>query len=195
MAKGKLLLHMCCGPCAIFPVGQLQQQGYEVVGLFYNPNVHPLTEYLRRRDAAEEVAERLAIKVIFKDEEYDPAAYLRRVVYREASRCFYCYHLRLERTLSIARHGGFDAFSTTLLSSKRQYHERIAQLGADLAGGAQPRFLYQDFRAGWAEGAERSKQWSIYRQQYCGCIYSEAERYAGELRGRASKAGFRPSCF
>jgi hypothetical protein len=189
MATGKLLLHMCCGPCSIYPVQALRQQGYEVVGLFYNPNVHPLREYVRRREAAQEVAERLAIQVIFKDEEYDPAAFLRQVVHREASRCFYCYHLRLERTLSIARHGRFSAFSTTLLYSKQQYHKRIAQLGSDLAGGGQTRFVYQDFRAGWAEGVERSKQWSIYRQQYCGCIYSEAERFAGELRARTSEAG------
>ncbi len=185
MSDKRILLHICCGPCAIYPVRQLKQQGYEVVGLFYNPNIHPLTEYLRRREGVEQVAKRLSIQVIFKDQEYDPGTFLRRVVYREANRCFYCYHLRLERTLSIARHGGFEAFSSTLLFSKQQYHDRVASLGRDLAGGGQTRFLYQDFRAGWPEGAETSKQWGVYRQQYCGCIYSEAERYAKDLRAQS----------
>ncbi|MFP4071534.1 MAG: epoxyqueuosine reductase QueH [Desulfovibrionales bacterium] len=183
--KPRLLLHICCGPCALFPVAELLAQGVEVVGLFYNPNIHPLAEYLRRREAAVQAAARLGIKIIFKDDEYDPSTYLRRVVFREENRCFHCYHLRLERTMSVARRGKFDYFSTTLLYSKFQKHEEIAGLARDLAGGGDLRFWYQDFRSGWKQGIERSREWSLYRQQYCGCIYSEFERFGRDLASQS----------
>jgi predicted adenine nucleotide alpha hydrolase (AANH) superfamily ATPase len=182
MSRERILLHICCGPCAVHPVRSLLEQGFEVVGLYYNPNIHPLREYVRRREGAEQVAEKLGIKLICKDEEYDPGSYLREVVHREPSRCFFCYRLRLERTLSIARRGGFHRFSSTLLSSKQQHHDRIAELAAALAGGGAPTFQYQDFRPGQSEGQEACRQWGVYRQQYCGCIYSEWERYQKELR-------------
>ena len=83
--------------------------------------------------------------------------------------------------MSIARRGGFDAFTTTLLYSKYQKHEQIMTMGRDLAEGSGVGFHYEDFRAGWSEGIARSKEWGIYRQQYCGCLYSEFERYASEL--------------
>jgi len=177
----RILLHMCCGPCAIAPVRALMAEGYEVTGLYYNPNIHPLMEYKRRRDALAEVAARLGFKVIYKDADYDPKAWFRAVAQREDNRCFHCYAMRLERTAQMARRGKFDCFSTTLLYSKFQKHEMIAQLGRDMAGAGQCGFLYQDFREGWKEGIETSKDWGVYRQQYCGCLYSENERYAREL--------------
>jgi predicted adenine nucleotide alpha hydrolase (AANH) superfamily ATPase len=180
----KILLHICCGPCAIYPLIWLKKQGYEVVGLYYNPNIHPLQEYLRRKEALQEVAARLKFKVIFKDEEYDPAGYLRQVVFREQNRCFHCYQMRLERTASIAKRGNFNYFTTTLLYSKFQKHEMITGLARDLSGNTKARFLYVDFREGWKQGIELSKEWEIYRQQYCGCIYSEFERYKKGLRGK-----------
>lgn len=156
-----------------------------VTGLFYNPNIHPLQEYLRRREGVAQVAERLGIPVIFKDDEYDPQAYFRAVTFREPNRCAPCYAMRLERTLSIARRGGFDAFTTALLYSKFQKHGQIHSMGQDLAQGSGVAFHYEDFRAGWSEGIALSKEWGIYRQQYCGCLYSEFERYSSELRTRA----------
>ena len=177
----RILLHICCGPCAIYPVRRLQEQGYEVTGLYYNPNIHPLREYLRRKEGVRAVAEKLGVSVLYKDAEYDPKEYLRQVAHREARRCFHCYSMRLERTRAIAKRGGFDCFSTTLLYSKFQKHEQIASLGRDVAGASGTSFLYQDFREGWKEGVETSKDWGIYRQQYCGCIYSEYERYEKDL--------------
>lgn len=176
----RLLLHICCGPCSITTLKTLQAEGYEISGLFYNPNIHPLTEYVKRRDGCLEVAERLGIKVIVKDDEYDPKKWFRDVAHRENNRCFHCYARRLERTAQIAKKGGFDFFTTTLLYSRHQQHEAIAQLGRDLQSDT-TRFLYHDFREGWKEGIETSKEWGIYRQQYCGCLYSENERYAREL--------------
>lgn len=182
MSQETVLLHLCCGPCAIVPVQSLQEQGLKVIGLFYNPNIHPLQEYLRRRKAVSQAAERLSIDVIYKDDEYDPEHYFRQVAFRENNRCLLCYQLRLERTLSIAKRGRFTFFSTTLLYSKQQKHESVAGLARDMAGNGRVRFLDQDFRPGWREGIKTSQEWGLYRQQYCGCIYSEVERYQSELR-------------
>jgi predicted adenine nucleotide alpha hydrolase (AANH) superfamily ATPase len=179
--NGRVLLHVCCGPCAVATVEMLRDEGFEVTGLFLNPNIHPLQEYLRRRDAALETAERMGFKLIVRDAEYDPAAYMRAVAFREANRCFHCYEMRLSRAVQIAKRGNFDAFTSTLLYSKHQKHEVIKGLCADLATGSVP-FLYRDFRAGWQRGIEESKRMGIYRQQYCGCLYSEVERYQKELR-------------
>ncbi len=182
MSQPRVLLHICCGPCSIYPVQLLRDQGYEVVGLYFNPNIHPLQEYLRRREGVEETAERLSLKVIYKDKDYDPSHYLRTVAFRENNRCFHCYSMRLGKTWSVAKRGGFDLFTTTLLYSKFQRHQTISDLGRDIAGQGQTRFLYEDFREGWQHGQEVSRQWNIYRQQYCGCIYSEMERYQGDLK-------------
>ncbi len=178
----KILVHICCGPCAITPVQALLGAGMEVVGLYYNPNIHPLREYLRRREGVAQMAERLGISVLYKDDEYDPQAYFRAVTFREPNRCLPCYSVRLERTLSIARRGKFDAFTSTLLYSKFQKHDAIRTLGQDLASGSGVAFHYEDFRVGWSEGIAQSKEWGMYRQQYCGCLYSEFERYASDLR-------------
>jgi hypothetical protein len=178
----KILLHICCGPCSITVVRSLLDQGLDVTGLFYNPNIHPLTEYVKRRDGCLETAEKLGIPVLVKDNEYRPQDWFRAVAYRENNRCFHCYADRLERTASIAKRGKFDHFTTTLLYSKFQKHDSIAQLGRDM-GTKATSFWYQDFRDGWKEGIELSKDWGIYRQQYCGCLYSENERYSKELGG------------
>lgn len=178
----RILLHLCCGPCAIAPIRRLQEAGYEVTGLYYNPNIHPLKEYLRRREGVVQVAEKRGVRVLYKDDEYDPQLFTRATAHREANRCFHCYQLRLERTFQIARRGTFSAYSTTLLYSKYQKHEVIKQLGTDIAADSETiTFHYQDFRAGWAEGIETSKAWNVYRQQYCGCLFSEFERYRKEL--------------
>jgi len=173
----RVLLHICCGPCAIHPVRALREEGLEVVGLFHNPNIHPLTEYLRRRDSLARAALTMDLRIIYKDEDYDPRAYFRAVSHREANRCFHCYVMRLEKTRSIAKRGGFDYFSTTLLYSIFQKHEMIRDLGRDIAGGGATSFLYRDFRQGWKEGVDKSREWGLFRQQYCGCLYSENERY------------------
>ncbi len=180
----RVLLHVCCGPCSITPAQALMDEGFEVTGLFLNPNIHPLTEYLRRRDGALEVADRLGFQLIVRDAESEPKEWLRRVAFREDNRCFHCYSLRLERAFNVGAKGGFDLVTTTLLYSKMQKHEVIAGLGRDMGtgGGKRPEFLYRDFREGWKRGIELSKDWGIYRQQYCGCLYSEHERFQKELK-------------
>lgn len=150
----------------------------EVTLLFFNPNIHPLQEYARRRQGLYQVAEAVGVPVLCP-ERYDPRMYFRAVAFREERRCLLCYSMRLERTMHIARRGRFDAFSTTLLYSKFQKHDEIRSMGEAMATDVP--FYYEDFREGWSEGVARSKEMGIYRQQYCGCLYSEAERYQREL--------------
>lgn len=188
----RLLLHVCCGPCSIATVRMLREEGFEVTGLFINPNIHPSQEYLRRREAMQETAARLELPMIWRDDAYDMKAWLRHMAWREdpRTRCRICYATRLEPTLTVARRGGFDAFSTSLLYSRRQQHETIAEVGAGLAGDGSVSFVYRDFRTGWQEGIDTSKAWGIYRQTWCGCIFSENERYAADFsRATGRRAG------
>lgn len=179
----RVLLHVCCGPCAIIPASKLLDEGAVLTGLFYNPNIHPTGEYLRRRDTALQVADRLGFPLLLLDEETDPSVYFRRVAGNERNRCFHCYHIRLERTESLARSQGFDSFTSTLLYSRFQKYEMILSLGRVLARDNGPRFLDRDFRPGWSEGIRLSKDWGLYRQNYCGCLFSEWERF-GPNTGR-----------
>jgi predicted adenine nucleotide alpha hydrolase (AANH) superfamily ATPase len=175
----KVLLHVCCANCAIYPVKMMREKGLDVMGFFYRHNIHPYTECLRRQEALQSYAEQINLKVIYQ-EGYDLEGFIQNVVYRESERCNYCYHDRLRSTALLARRGKFDYFSTTLLYSKHQKHDLIRSMGESIGKSAGIEFLYQDFREGWKEGIECSKQMGLYRQQYCGCIYSEKERYFKE---------------
>lgn len=172
----KVLLHTCCGPCTIYPLRMLREEGLEVMGFFYRHNIHPYTECLRRQDALLAYAESNAFRVIVP-EEYDMEGFLRSVVFRESNRCDICYHHRLQSTAKIAKKGRFDAFSTTLLYSKHQRHDRIQTVGEAVAAAEKIPFLYRDYRKGWKEGIDVSRRMGMYRQAYCGCIYSEKERF------------------
>jgi len=172
----KLLLHICCGPCAIYPIRLLRREAATVIGFFYRHNIHPYSECLRRQETLEDYAEQIDLKVIYQ-EGYDLEGFLRNVAYREANRCTYCYHDRLHNTALMARHGKFDGFSTTLLYSKFQKHETIKSIGEAVGRSVGVPFYYRDFRPGWKEGVGESKRLGLYRQQYCGCIYSEKERF------------------
>ncbi len=172
-----VLLHICCGPCASYPVPSLREQGYEVMGYYFNPNIHPYSEYVKRREALEEYARQADLKVIY-DENYNPIEYFQNISYRETQRCLFCYRLRLEQTAHIAKKGKFDYFSTTLLVSKYQKHHLIKEVGEAIGEKYGVPFLYQDFREGFKQSVESSKTMGLYRQQYCGCLYSEMERYA-----------------
>jgi epoxyqueuosine reductase len=172
----KILLHICCAPCAIFPLQILRGEGNEVCGLFYNPNIHPYIEYRRRLDTLTVYAAQEGFTVI-RDENYPIEVFLRQVAFREEERCLYCYNLRLSHTARIAKRGCFDAFTTTLLYSRYQKHDHIRKVAEEVAETHNIPFLYRDFREGWSEGVRVSKEIGMYRQSYCGCIYSEKERY------------------
>jgi len=172
----KLLLHTCCAPCAIFPVEKLRQENFEVMGFFYRHNIHPYTECLKRQEALENYAKNIALPLIRQDG-YDLEGFLQKAAFREENRCRICYHERLLTTANIAKKGNFDFFSSSLLYSKFQNHELIKSIGESIGDAIGVKFYYQDFREGWQHGIKVSKQLNIYRQQYCGCIYSEKERY------------------
>lgn len=176
-----VLLHICCGPCAIHPLAVLRDEGAGIRGLWFNPNIQPYTEWQRRLDTLKTWAADEDLPLI-EMADYDVIDWLRRMAWREAERCRICYHLRLERAAQVARHGKFDAFTTTLLYSKRQDHDLVLDIGRAVAKDQGVPFLERDFRPGWQAGIEASQQRGMYRQAYCGCIYSEQERFAGRQK-------------
>ena len=172
----KLLLHICCAPCATYPLGELRAKGMEVMGFFYRHNIHPYTECLKREDTLKAYAPIVDLNVIYQND-YKLEEFIQNVVFREKDRCTYCYHARLEATAKLAKHGKFDGFTSTLLYSKFQNHDMIADIGKSIGKSVGVDFYYEDFRKGWKDGIDASKEMNMYRQQYCGCIYSEKERF------------------
>ena len=172
----KVLLHICCAPCAIYPLKTLRLGGIEVMGFFYRHNIHPYTECLRREDTLKAFATEEGLRVVYQ-QDYDMEGFIRSVAFREKERCTYCYHDRLTAAAHIARKGKFDGFTSTLLYSRFQKHEEIKAIGESVGKAVGVPFFYQDFRAGWNEGIAVSKERGMYRQPYCGCIYSEKERF------------------
>ncbi|MEX1350033.1 MAG: epoxyqueuosine reductase QueH [Desulfobacterales bacterium] len=177
----KVLLHTCCAPCAVYPVKTLRAEGLKVMGFFYRYNIHPYSECLKRQKTLQSYADQIDLRVIFQ-EGYDIEGFIQNVVYREKDRCNYCYHDRLRSTALLAKRGKFDYFSSTLLYSKFQKHEVIKSMGDAIGKSVGVPFLYEDFRTGWKEGIEGSKSMRLYRQQYCGCLYSEKERFYRETK-------------
>ena len=178
----KLLMHICCAPCTIYPLQILRYDGHDIYGLFYNPNIHPYREYEKRLDALKSYVDRYGLSVMYP-EEYPMEDFLRSVAFREKDRCRYCYFSRLQHTAQRAKEGRFDAFTTTLLYSKFQNHEMIKDIGESIANEHKITFYYQDFRVGWTEGQKLSREMGIYKQPYCGCIYSEKERFYTTTQG------------
>ncbi len=172
----KLLVHICCAPCFIAPYFHLKEKGHEIHGFWYNHNIHPYTEYKKRLEALQEFAEKESFNLIIKDE-YELEKFLRKSAFREQERCRSCYYERLKYAAIIAKKGNFDFFTTTLLYSKFQKHDLIKEIGESLAKEYGIKFYYEDFREYWKEGIKLSQENQMYRQQYCGCIYSERDRY------------------
>jgi len=184
----KLLLHVCCGPCTIYPLSALKEKGFEITAFFYNPNIHPYQEYKRRIETFYQFAKTENLSTITCREDYLPEDFLRQVIYREERRCAFCYAMRLEETAKIAKKGNFPYFSTTLLVSPYQKHELIKEIGEEMGRKYGVEFYYEDFRTGWKEGVEKCRELELYRQPYCGCIYSEKDRYYKKGKGERCKA-------
>ncbi|MCK9328399.1 MAG: epoxyqueuosine reductase QueH [Candidatus Cloacimonetes bacterium] len=172
----KILIHSCCAPCFIAPYYNLKER-FEITGFWFNHNIHPIQEYYRRRDTFREFTNNEGIRLIEKDE-YGLKTFLQNVVFREDSRCYQCYYERLNYTAIIAKKGKFDYFTSSLLYSKFQKHNLIIEIAESVAKKHSVKFYYQDFRELWKQGIELSKEHNMYRQQYCGCIYSEMDRFA-----------------
>ena len=172
----RVLLHTCCGPCALYPLTSLRAEGVEVTGFFFNHNIHPYQEYVRRRDAAQQMADLEGMPLVLQDD-YRLEEFLANVAAEPDKRCGYCYASRLDAVAAAAREGGFDTFTSSLFYSRYQNHELMRRKAEESAARYGVQFLYRDFRPGWQEGIRRSKELGLYRQQYCGCVYSEKERY------------------
>ena len=172
----KVLLHICCAPCAIYPLDTLRSSGVDVDGYFFNHNIHPYQEYCRRLDTLREYSSLVGLKLVCHDE-YRLEEFLAATAAKPEERCRYCYVSRLERSAATAAELGYQAFTSTLLYSRYQQHELIRQEGELAAERHGVRFLYHDYRSGWQQGIAASKELGLYRQQYCGCIYSEKDRY------------------
>lgn len=158
------------------PLRHLRELDMSVMGFFYRHNIHPYTECLKREQTLREYGESVNLQLICQND-YNLEEFLRSVVYRESDRCRHCYHDRLKSTALMAKRGKFDRFTTTLLYSKFQEHETIKSLGEAIGKETGVPFYYHDFREYWKTGIEESKRLGLYRQSYCGCIYSEKDRY------------------
>ena len=189
-----MMLQTCCGPCLTGSRISFEEEGIDVTGLWYNPNIHPWTEYDRRLQTLQRYIYLKPIKMIYIDEYplygficgmlnetcLEAGEYRARMSDRErGKRCSYCYRKRLLKTAQEAQERGFDGFSTTMLISKHQDHPIIRRIGDEVAEETGTDFIYVDLRKNWKESIRISKDLRMYRQPYCGCIFSEQERYAG----------------
>jgi len=176
----RIVIHTCCAPCLAGTLPAFAELG-EPLPFFYNPNIHPLLEFRKRLKALDVLAERWKFR-FDAVREYGLHRFLELVPADGRGRCAICYRERLGRTARHAAEIGADAFSSTLISSTHQDHDLIRQAGEDAAQAAGVRFIYQDLRGRAAqgraaEGHELARKLGLYRQQYCGCIFSEFERY------------------
>ena len=172
----QILLHCCCGPCTTYTFEWLTRNDFEVSGLWYNPNIHPFTEHQQRLDSMKKLAGQLDMPLIIT-EGYDMVKYFQSVAGKEGNRCPVCYRLRLEETARIAAKKGFPAFTTTLLISIYQDQELLRSIGAEVGCQHGVEFYYHDFREGFRQSQTMAREYDLYRQKYCGCVYSEWERF------------------
>ena len=177
----KLLLHTCCAPCSIYCIETLRNENIEPTVYWYNPNIHPYQEYKARRDCLKEYAKLINVNAIF-EEDYGLRAFCKNVISDLDNRCInYCYKVRLEQTAKYAKENGYDAFSTTLLVSPYQNHEKLKEIGEKYAKEYGIEFVYRDFRVGFREGQAKAREFGLYMQKYCGCVFSEEDRYSKQI--------------
>ena len=172
----RLLLHVCCASCLAGLFERLRGMDVKATGYFYNPNIHPLLEFRRRMKAIKVLQESENFPIVY-DERYGLKEFLKKVDFEKQDRCCGCYTLRLTRTAEYARDNGYDSFTSTLLISHQQDNEILRSVGEKIEAESGLQFYYEDFRQLQPKGLEIAKRRSLYRQQYCGCIFSECERF------------------
>ena len=178
----KLLLHACCAPCSVYCVETLRKEGIEPTMYWFNPNIHPFKEYVARRDCFKDFCTKQNLKCIIEDN-YGLDEFCKNVSNDINARCVnYCYPIRMRRVFKFAKENGYDTVSTTLLYSIYQKHEYIKKLCEDLSKEFGIDFLYRDFRVGFEEGHQKAYEMGLYLQKYCGCIFSEEDRYSKQIR-------------
>ena len=172
----KLLLHICCAPCSIACIQSLRAEGIEPTGFWYNPNIHPLTEYRARRDALQSYAAQIGMALEMHDA-YGLRPFVRAVAEDIDARCVTCYAARMRETARYARAHGFTHFTSTLFVSPYQDHALLRAAAEQAAAEFGVAFLYRDFRPGFRDGQAQARALALYMQKYCGCVFSEEERY------------------
>lgn len=184
----KLLMHTCCAPCSVYCIDSLRAEGIEPTIYWYNPNIHPYMEYKARRDCLKEYTQSIDIQAIF-EEDYGLDNFCKNIVNSLETRCAdYCYRVRLEQTAKYAKENGYDTITTTLLVSPYQKHEELKKIGEEVAKKYGLTFLYRDFRVGFRDGQAKARELGLYMQKYCGCIFSEEDRYRKQIEKEKSKS-------
>ncbi len=170
------LLHICCAPCANMCIDTLRADGFAVTGFWYNPNIHPFTEYRSRRNCLREYAQTIDLQMIERND-YGLRPFVREVASDIEHRCVKCYDMRLYAAAQTAAEHGFDSFTSSLFISPYQKHDLMREVAERAADEYGVQFLYRDFRPYFKEGQARARELGFYMQKYCGCVFSEEERY------------------
>jgi predicted adenine nucleotide alpha hydrolase (AANH) superfamily ATPase len=170
----KVLLHICCGVCAAGSTEQLISEGLQLTGYYFNPNIHPVEEHAKRLQATQTVAGIMHFQVIVPP--YSPGKWLESAANlaqepEGGKRCAVCFKIRLQAAYDYMRANNFDVFTTTLTIGPQKSTETINRIGREIGG---EKFLVRDFKKnnGYQRAIQLSKQYQIYRQNYCGCLYS-----------------------
>ncbi len=172
----KLLLHACCGPCAMYPLDLLLSEGRDLDVFWYNPNIHPEFEYNRRLENLKLAADHFKVPLIKGDDECEEEYWLSKTYLEEyETRCDMCYDVRMSAIAKFAADNGYDSYTTTLLVSPYQQHDKIALIAENKAKEYNTHFEYIDFRPGFRQGQDMARQIGLYRQKFCGCIFSLEE--------------------
>ncbi len=182
----RILLHCCCAPCSLSCVEPLKNEGVDITAFWFNPNIHPFKEYEARRDCLVNFMAEQKIPLVVK-EDYGLREFVKNVAKDIDSRCVYCYSVRLEETAKYAKENGFDGFTSTLFSSLYQNHEMMVEKAKELAEKYGVEFYYRDFRPNFREGNQKAREMGLYLQKYCGCIFSEEDRYQKQINKAKEK--------
>lgn len=177
--KPKLLLHACCGPCSSYVIEYLSEF-FDITIYYYNPNIYPENEYVRRKEELEKFLNDFSIhNVKYVEAEYNPNEYYDVISGLEnlkegGNRCFKCYELRLRKSVEYAKKHDFDFFTTTLSISPYKNALKLNEIGSKLESEYGIKYLYSDFKKknGYKRSLELSKKYNLYRQEYCGCEFS-----------------------
>lgn len=181
----KLLMHICCSNCSLYPLKSLLSKGIDVKGLWFNPNIQPEDEYAQRLYSLQRLERLWGLDIEFIDR-FGQDEFLRKNK-NDEFRCIRCYRMRLEETALAARKMGLDGFTTTLLVSPYQKFEYIVSIGKELERVYSVKFYVEDFRVGYRQNIGLSKELGLYRQKYCGCIFSLEERLSSSQGSREYK--------
>ncbi len=174
-------MHICCSNCSIYPLEVMLMKGVDVKGFWFNPNIHPYTEYAQRLDSLRKLEKIWGLDIEYLDT-YPLDAFLGAIAGKGAGRCAICYTTRLEKTAETAKSMNLDGFTTSLLASPYQKFDMIVAIAKEIGRRHGIAFYYEDLRQGWNISRGLAAEFSLYRQKYCGCIYSEMERYLKKSR-------------